>query len=313
VIAVERIDDRPSRITGEVISTVNSREGPGDEFTQVETLDPGTVVSIVGRTQDNQWLLLDDGTWIRRAAVQLSDSLDLVDIAQPTATPAPTATATPEPEPSPSPSPSADAPDLSPVNAALDEGGSLLRVSISNLSSNGYEGAVVVRITGLDGAVLEQVFSVGLGPNDTQAVEFALAQPQQTSATVQVNVDPDGQVDEASEDNNIASFVLAPPVSAPELIIADATITADSIRVTVTNVGGDMPASDVVVTVALGGMTNSASRAGLELASAESQSFVITRPDSSGTATITVAVNGQALASSTLEIPAPGGATTPAP
>jgi len=309
VIAVERIDNRPSRITGEVISTVNARQGPGDQFTAVRTINAGQIVTVLGRTRDSQWLLLDDDTWIRRAAVQLSDSVDLVDVVQPTPTLSPP-TNTPEPSSTPSPSPESDTPDFSPVDATLDSGGSVLRVTIANLSTQEYQGPLVVRVTGIGANALEQVFSVSLGANSTQAVEFSLPQSQSTGVTVQVSVDAAGQVPELTEDNNSASFLLAPPVANPELVITDATILDSTLRVTVMNVGSDMPPSDVVVTVALGGEVNTASLAGLSLAFGDSRVFTLTRPAGSGTASITVTVGGQELASGSIEIP---GAPTPEP
>jgi hypothetical protein len=309
VIAVESIDDRPTEIIGQVITNVNARTGPGDEYPAVRTIGSGEVLTIVGRTPDSQWLLIDDDTWVRRAAVELSESVDLVDVRRPTPTPAPTPTETPEPEPSPSPSPAADAPDFTPTNATLDGGGSVLRVNISNLTSNGYEGPLVVRVTGLGDRTLEQVFAVDLPGNGATSVQFAISPPHTEGATVQVIVDPDGAVIEVSDDNNMATFVLAPPVEAPDLIIAGAHISGSTVSVTIINIGGELPSTDVTVRLSIGG-TSTESTQTIALGPDQTANFIVPAPGS-GEATITLLVNGQQVDTSSIQIPGNGGAETP--
>ena len=300
VIAVESIDERPVRITAEVVTSANTRQGPGEEFDAVETLSPGTVVTVVGRTRNSEWLLLDDDTWIRRAAVQLSESADLAPVREPTPLPQPTATPRPEETETPIPTPAGDLPDLSPIDASLAGGGSVLRVSIANLGSGSYDGPLVVRVTGLDTG-LERVFNVSVGANGSTTAEFSLPTPQTEAATVQVAVDPDNVIEESGEDNNIATFSLAPAAEPPELVIAGVDVSETTVTVTISNSGGNLAPSQVVVTVSLAGAQTS-SAGTIALANGQSQSFQTLRPAGSGLATVSVSVGGQEVASTTVEI-----------
>ena len=108
VIAIEPVGDRPATINGKVVATVNLRTGPGENFEQVGTLTEGKIVKIIGRTTNNEWLLvdMDGGRWVKASAIDPQDSLALVPIRQVTPTPQP-ATNTPQPNPSASPSPTA--------------------------------------------------------------------------------------------------------------------------------------------------------------------------------------------------------------
>jgi hypothetical protein len=302
VVAVESIDGRPVRITAEAVTNANTREGPGDEFPAVRTLSPGTVVTVVGRTRNNQWLLLEDDTWVRRAAVQLSEAIDLAPVREPTPAPRPTNTPAPEETETPTATPSADTPDLSPVDASLAGGGTILQVTIANLGAGSYDGPVVVRVSGL-GSVLEQVFNVSLSGNGGATVEFSLPSAQTEAVAVQVSVDPDNSIEESGEDNNTATFSLAPPVEAPEIVIAGVEVSGSAVTVTISNVGGNLSTSDISVTVALPGSQTSTSGT-VSLANGESQSFQTLRPSGSGIATVTVSVGGQETASTTIEIPA---------
>lgn len=302
VIARESIDGRPARITGEIISTVNARQGPGDDFDAVRTLNPGTVVTIEGRTRNSEWLLLEDGTWIRRAAVRLSDSVDLVEVREPTPQASPSPTNTPEDRETPTPTPDDGAPDFTPTNATLIDGGAGLRVSVVNLSTSSYDGPLVVRVSGLDAGSIEAVFGVSVVANGATTVDFALSPPQTSGATIVVSVDPENSVTEQSEDNNQVSVVIAPPVEAPELVVGDASVAGGTVNVTVVNVGGDLASSNVRVVLSLGNQ-ESASQATIALASGQSSSFALSRPSGSGTATITVLVDGQVVATGSVEIP----------
>lgn len=300
VVAVESIDGRPVRITAEAVTNANTREGPGDEFDAVRTLSPGTVVTVVGRTRNNEWLLLEDDTWVRRAAVQLSESIDLAPIREPTPQPQPTDTPAPEETETPTSTPETDVADFSPVDASLAAGGTVLRVAIANLGSSTYEGSLVVRVTGLDNN-LEEVFNVSLEGNGGTTVEFSLPSAQTEAVSVQVSVDPDNAVEESGEDNNTATFSLAPPVEAPELVIAGVEVSGGAVTVTVTNAGGDLSPTDVTVTVALPGAQTSTSGT-ISLANGQSESFQTLRPPGSGLATVTVSIGGDEVASTTIEI-----------
>lgn len=301
VIAVEPIDERPSEIRGEVISNVNARRGPGDDFEAVRTLSAGDTVTVVGRTEDSQWLLLDDGTWVRRAAIDLSESIDLLEVRE--ATPTPEPTETPEPSPSPTSTPEPAAPDFTPSNASLHSGGTILRITISNISSAGYEGPLVVRASGLDQGTVEQVFAVNIGSNGATTVDFVLSRAQTSDATLQVAVDPDRTIDESSRDNNSATFVLAAPVEPPNLVIVDAGVDGSTVSVTVLNDGGDLSSSDISVQVALGGETNQASTT-TALPTGETVTLQVARPSGSGDASVRVLLNGERVSSATILIAA---------
>ncbi|MBI5668183.1 MAG: SH3 domain-containing protein [Chloroflexi bacterium] len=79
-------------ITGIVASlqTVNVRQGPGVNFSQIRALVPGTGVEILGQNEDGNWLniRMEDGTegWIATSLVRVN----------PTPTPFPTSTPSPD-------------------------------------------------------------------------------------------------------------------------------------------------------------------------------------------------------------------------
>lgn len=301
VVAVEAIDERPEQITGDIITTVNARSGPGEEYPSIRVLEPGEQVIIQGRSPDNTWLLLDDGSWIRRNAVELNDSLVLVPITHPTPTPAPTATPTPEESPSPSPSPTVVAPDLSPSNAILVSGGALLQVTIANLASSDYTGPLVVSAAELPGGDLVQVFDREILANGTTTVDFTIDPPLLEGGTVRITVDPDDAIEETSEDNNEAAFTLAPPVEPPNLAILPPAVQGNEVLVTIQNTGGELPSSTVVVSISLGETTTQVSRT-IALANGQSENFTLVKPSGTGTATITVTIDGQVFASTQIEI-----------
>ncbi|MEP7216632.1 MAG: SH3 domain-containing protein, partial [Anaerolineaceae bacterium] len=197
VIAIEPVGDRPATINGKVVATVNLRTGPGENFEQVGTLTEGKIVKIIGRTTNNEWLLvdIDGGRWVKASAIDPQDSLALVPIRQVTPTPQP-ATNTPQPSPSaspspsPSPSPSANAPDFAPTNAVAIDGGTKLRVTIKNQSANSYNGAVVVSVSGVGPGTLTQAFNMALPAGGSAVADFELNPPVTTAKTAVVIVDP---------------------------------------------------------------------------------------------------------------------------
>ena len=216
VIAVEEIDGEPSTMTGEVITNVNARLGPGDDYEAVRTIGSGETVTIVGRNEEGDWLMLDDDTWIRSDAVDLDGDIERLPIREPVEpTPEPEDTPTPEPAETPTPD-LANNPDFAPTNASFDEGGSLMHVTISNIGAAPYQGPLVVRVDGMQRGRLEHVYDVDIGASGSTTVTFHLDPPNEVGANIQVIIDPDGAVEEASDDNNRASFVLsAPPQPRP--------------------------------------------------------------------------------------------------
>ncbi|GIW12766.1 MAG: hypothetical protein KatS3mg062_0205 [Tepidiforma sp.] len=312
VVAIEPVGERPQTIQGRVVADATLRAGPDETFAEMGSLRAGAQVTIAGKTRDLVWLLVQPPAgqqgWVRRAAVEPLDTLDLVPVRDVTPTPAPTATPEPLPSPtstsSPSPSPSAAAPDFVPTNAVLAAQGSVLRVTVSNVAGTSYEGALVVAIGG-DVPQQELAIDVQLPANGgSTVVEFPLS-PAITSGGKRavVTIDPGNIVREQREDNNAATFVLQPPVEAPNLVITSATVTASTIEVTVRNDGGQLPASTVVVQVQLGGQTTSNS-VNIALATGQSSPVIpVARPTGSGTATVTVYVANQPMASTTVQLP----------
>lgn len=308
IVAVEEIDERPAEIRGEVISNVNARTGPGDEFDAVRTLRSGDRVTAVARSQDSQWLLLEDGSWVRADAIRLAESIELLEVQRAAPTPEPTPEETEEPSPSPTTTPEPDDPDFAPANASLHENGTVLRVTISNTGSSSYSGSLVVRVSGLDRGTQEQVFNVSIGANGTTSVDFMLSPANTTGATVQVTIDPEGAVSEGSEDNNSATFVLAAPVEPPELVISSVSTEGSMVSVGLVNNGGDLSASDITVQISLGGETTERTQ-NVALANGQSTTIQVTRPSSSGTADVTILANGTPVASSTIELAGSGSPT----
>ena len=262
IIAVETIDGtEPNELSGRVVAVASLRTGPGGSFSQAGTLEPGDVVTVVGKTRNLEWLLLErgGGLWVRRNAVQLSDSLDLVPVSDPSPTPAPV-TETPDPSatasPSPSPSPDPDAPDFISTNAVLVDGGRTLRVTISNVATNPFAGPIVVGVDGVPASPAEQVVDVTLPPNGTASVNFDLDPAITQQSSVNVTVDPDNAIEESNEDNNATNFVLAPPAEGPNLsLVVEVNAEGDHMDVTITNNGDPIATNNAVLEIVVGDKT----------------------------------------------------------
>ena len=307
-VVTELVDEQPASITGEVISTVNARIGPGEEFPTERTYDAGDRVVLVGRSAgESEWVLLDSGLWIRRAAVRLDDSLALLPVRRPTPTPAPSST--PTPQPSETATPEGGLPDLSPSNAALADEGATLRVTIRNQSTADYQGPLVVSAVGLPEGDLQEAFLVNIPAGGNQVVEFDLPRANTDGGTVQISVDVGNNVEESNEDNNDATFLLSPSVDPPVFTVA-ATVNGATIDVTVTNVGGPLTDASMFVSVSLADSTNSSGTAdSLSLQTGQSRSFKVSTPIGTGQATVTVFVNGEAFGSGSVQIGDPATAT----
>lgn len=306
VVAYEGVGERPVSVAGKVLASVSMRNGPGETYEVVGRLNPGQEVKVIGKTRDSEWLLIEEGgqRWVPRTAIELAESLALVPIKEPTPVPAtPTSTSVASPSPSPSPSPTANpnTPDFAPTNAALTNGGTTLRVTVGNLSSNAFNGSLVVSVAGVGPGTLTQAFGVQIAANGNTIVEFELSPPVTTQKTAQVKVDPDNAIKEANEDNNAASFGLQPPLEQPDIAITGAQVTPAGITVTIKNNGGALSATTVTVRIKIGNAETAKSQ---ELALAKNQSVTFTDIAKPGTgiATIEVVVGGQVMASAPLDI-----------
>ncbi len=314
VKVVEPVGERPQSIKGRAVADTTLRAGPGEDFAEAGTLKAGEEVTIVGKSRSLEWLLIEvggrDPRWARRSAIDPLDTLDLVPSRDVTPTPGPTSTNTPEPSPSPSPSPSvspspsANSPDFVPTNAVLIDGGAVLRVTVSNVSNNAYNGPLVVAVGGGDVPQQELVVDATMRANGgTAVIEFEVAPPitDQGKRAV-VTVDPMDAIKELREDNNVATFVLLPPQESPEIVIASAEVLADRIAVAVKNTGGALSATNVTVRVTLGSQTISNS---ITIALAKDQSsptIEVARPAGTGLATIEVLIGGQVQASTQVQL-----------
>ncbi|MCK9518403.1 MAG: SH3 domain-containing protein [Dehalococcoidia bacterium] len=304
VVAVEDIGDRPVRIKGKVLASVTMRAGPGNDSDSHGTLQPGREIDVIGKTRNGEWLLIDvdGGSWVPRTAIELLDSIDLVPVKEPTPTPQPTPTETPEP--SPTPTPEETLPDFAPTDAFLIDGGRALRVTVTNRSTTTYEGMLVVSATGVGASPPSKAFEVVLAGNSSITVDFDVDPPVMEQKTVNVKVDPDNAIEEMVEDNNSANFVLQPPVEQPSLALHTPSVSETSIKIVVQNNGGEMQTSNVYVQVKVdetGETVQSAARS-LALAKGQTAEFTTSRPQGTGTATITVLVNGQPMASITVSL-----------
>lgn len=316
VYAVEPLDAPPDAITGTVVAKANLRTGPGESFGSAGSLDPGDQVTIVGKTRDVEWLLVDIGgaqLWIKRQAVQVDDSLSLVPVREPTPTPVPDPTETPEPSSSPSPSPDPNAPDFLPADAVIEIVGAneqRLFVTIANGSSAPYEGVLVVAVDGLPSGSAEFAFPVNIPGNGSTTVNFPLSQPVTSDINVTVEIDPDNAVNESNEDNNITTFVVTAPADAP-IVSLSASVNAN-IGVTISNTGGPLNVTNASIRVTTNAASLTTSLGTLSLATGASQSINVLRPPANGgTYTVELLTGTQVLAS--IEVPVPTETATPEP
>lgn len=204
-------------VTGNVVATVGVRSGPGDNFDVVRTLNAGDQVTIVGKSSDGQWLVIDgqsngERQWVRAAAISVTGSLNSVPTVE--APSSPTATTTPKPEATPTGTSVPSLPDFVPGNAALLANGSTLQVTIANIGIAPYQGPLVVAISGVVGAQTK-VFNVNMAANGGTAVNFDLGSPVTSGGQVSVTVNPNGNVQESSANNNSTSFTVQAPVIEP--------------------------------------------------------------------------------------------------
>lgn len=302
IVIIEPVGDKPLFVKGKVIADATIREGPGDDFPVVGTLTAGTDVKILGKTRDATWLLLDidTGRWVKRNAIQESDSLDLVPVKDPTPVPQPTATNTPVPSPSATatPTPNAAAPDFFVAGVTLTAGGATLQVTVGNQSTSSYTGPLVVSAGGVTAGTLTLVFNVNIPANGSATVNFDVNPPVTTEKTALIKVDPDNAIKEVHEDNNSASFPLKPAVESPKIVIATVDPSGASIAVSIQNDGGPLNDASVTVRATIGGSASEQSKT-ISLAKGQNASFSVNKPGSGAGATIQVLIDGTVVATQT--------------
>lgn len=317
IVGIEAVGDRPVSIQGQVVATTNVRSGPGDNFDLLQTLDAGQTVTIIGKTSDGNWLLIDlnGEKWVKRNAINELDSLALVPVRDPTPVPQPTATSTVPPtaaQPSVSPSPSASPTtnaslvDFLPAGAVLINGGATLRVTIANNSNNAYNGPLEVAVSGISATQPDQAFQVNLPAAGNVAVDFALSPAVTSDTSVTVKVDPNNAVKEQRKDNNTATFSVKAQPEAPVLSLT-VSQKGSNIAVVVNNTGGPLAAPVATITVTL---TANAGQPSTKITVAlaipkggSSQEFDVPTPRGpGGPATVEVDVNGSPLVSTQMTI-----------
>jgi len=304
VSAYESVGERPQTIKGKVVADTTLRIGPGDSYPEAGTLKAGQDVTILGKDPQVNWLLVNSAQgdrWVKRTAIDPLDSLDLVPRRDVTPTPAPTQPATSTTLPSPSasastsPSPNPNSPDFVPTNAVLIDGGSVLRVTIQNVSNNAYNGPLVVSIGGdIPGG--EVALAAQLAANGGNAtVDFDIKPPVTTAGKkAVVTVDPQNSVKELREDNNGATFVLLPPEESPLIVIDTPNVQPNSISITIRNDGGAMAATNVTVRVKAGN-SEAAQSQNIALAKNQTATFQVSKPGT-GDAKAEVVINNQVVA-----------------
>ncbi len=323
VLAEAPVEATPARaLRGAVVAVAGLRTGPGETYGQAGTLEPGDTVTVTGRTRDLVWLEVErgGGLWVRRDAVTLDGSLDLAPVRETGPAPTSPATLTPEPTgtstatPTASATPTSGAPDFIAVNAVLADGGAVLRVTISNPSTNPFAGSIVVGVSDdVPANPSEQVINVSLPPNGTADIEFALDPPLTAQASVNVTVDPDNAIAESNEDNNATSFVLAAPDTGARLSLA-AGISGGLLTVTISNEGATLVApTDALLTVTGAGETVSRTISPLVVAGGGGATFDdLSVPRTGAAITIRLLIEGVEVAS--VEMPNPNAAaSTPTP
>ncbi len=306
--------------TATIVVVTSLRTGPGQDYNQAGTLEPGDVVTVTGKTRDLQWLRIErgGGLWVRFNAIDVSpaDLERVPDIdapeppaATPTRPPATQggdsgtdtdeATPTPEGPPTATPTPEvpANAPDFIPSNAVLIEGGSILRITLANTSTNPFSGAIVVRVEETPGGPVEQVLTVSMDPNGEAWVNFEIDPPIAEQVNITVTIDPDDAIVEPNEDNNTTTFVVVPPPEGPILSLR-ATVTNGALTVTIANDGTELTTSDARLVVSVPGETTTRTISPLAIPENESASIAgIAAPRTGEAITITLLIDGISIAS----------------
>ncbi|MFN0095902.1 MAG: hypothetical protein ACKVVT_14145 [Dehalococcoidia bacterium] len=308
VIGQEAPGESARGLAGRVVARANVVAGPGPQFAVLGTANPDDAIRIFGRSRDGEWLLIDDQAdrWVRRAAVQESDSLTLVPVREPRATVTASRSTTPTPSPSAtvSATPSVDGPDLVPTDARFVIEGSrrLLRIIIAN-EGKPYAGPLVIGIATTPGGLAagQNVVDAVVGTNETITLDLELTGTPPERTDIVVRADPQNLIPERSEDNNTVTFKSVPrPADPPTVSIGAVTPQGNLVTVVVRNTGGNLDRSKVVVTIK-GATTTTTSEQNVAIAKNESVTFQVPSPGP-GQATVVVTVNDVAVASGAVEI-----------
>jgi Bacterial SH3 domain/CARDB len=324
--AIEEPGDRPLAIKGKTLATVAVRAGPADSFEQTGTLEPGTDVNIIGKTRDNEWLLIEgpNTRWVKRSGIQELDSLALVPVREAQAPATPTRDATATVSATASASATTNLPDLVAIDAKLvftSAGRASLRVTVRN-DGAAYSGPVVIGVSSVPGGLTSPQFAfdmnLGTGKSATGDFEALTTPPDRVDVTVRV--DPANAIREASEDNNTTTFKgVTAPADPPDIIIAAVTVQPGpdgTITVHVKNDGGNLGSSEIRVKVTIGTADSSQTKT-QALAAGDTSSFAFQK-FATGTGRVEVFINGVPTASTTIEVtganpnPNPTPVTTPA-
>ncbi len=273
----------------------------------MDRLQPGANVLIAARTGNSEWLLLDDDAagerWVRRNAVQEASPLASIPVRDVTATPQPSPTPTPDSEETPTPG--EGVPDFAPSDARFVFGTSgrpAIRISIVNSGAD-FTGPVVVEAGMSSGSLVSSqlVFDLSLRSGRVATVDFELAGAVPDRTDISVSIDPGNAVRESNEDNNSVTFTsVAAPLDPPELLIDGVSVSGTTVNVTVINIGGALPESQVSVRVSVGGgQATQSATASLETNG--TLNFTVEAPGT-GTGTVQVLIDGATAASRSIEV-----------
>lgn len=302
-------------ITAEVVALTSLRVGPGEVYNQAGTLEPGQIVTVIGKTLNQQWLQVETGggLWVRFSAVDISPE-DLASVPAVEPPPAPADTPTPPPTQAPgaeTPTPTAtgtaapppNAPDFIPTNAEPIEGGTILRITLTNASTNPFSGPIAVLVEGVPASPAEQVLTVSMEPSGTAALNFPLESPITEQTTVTVTLDPDDAIAEANEDNNVTEFILVPPPEGPVLSLR-ASVTGGMLSVVIQNDGGELTTNDARLVVSVPGETTTRTISPLAIAENDSATIDgISAPRTGESIRVTLFIDGINVATASVPNP----------
>jgi len=303
-------------VVASIVAVASMRLGPDEGHNQAGTLEPGQVVTVIGRTGDQQWLQIANGggLWVRFSAVDIApEALADVPIVEPpplpdsTPTSPPTgnpdATVTPSPTPSPTPAPVPNAPDFIATNAVSLEGGSILRITLTNASTSPFEGVIVVRVEQVPANPSEQILDIAVEPNGSAAVNFAIDPPIGEQTVVTVTIDPDDAIAESNEDNNVTEFIIVPP---PEGAILSLSAGANEgvLSITIQNDGATLTTNDARLIVSVPGETLERVISPLSISQGESTTIDgIVAPRTGEAIRVTLFIDGANVATATVPNP----------
>jgi hypothetical protein len=257
-VAVEEIQPHAS-LKAEVVTAVTVRLGPGLQYESVGVLEPGEVVTVIGKDLNVEWLQIEreEGLWAQRFAFVVSGLLSVLPVIdndnKNSNDPDTEGTQTSTPTPRPSPTEERGFPDFFASNAVITANRTTLTVTISNISTTKFGGPLIVAIYNPLINSIQRAFSVWLDANGTAKVSFTLDEILPDQQLVEITIDPTNDIEEANEDNNTTNFLVFAPVDGPELTLVP-TIASDgrTMSVTVRNDGGPVATNSAVIEISVG-------------------------------------------------------------